>query len=126
MKFAGVKGETVTTATNGQVTVGLAKEATDSLKKADSAMQDFTVGADSQHKADGIKVNQTTNRFDIIGTDKFVNTTVTGTSVQVDIAQDFKDTVSNNTKNIADNKKISLITQTISLKIHKILRKALA
>ncbi|WGE82667.1 YadA-like family protein [Actinobacillus equuli] len=104
VKFAGVKGETATTAVDGQVTVGLAKEATDSLKKADSAMQDFTVGADSQHKAEGIKVNQTTNRFDIIGTEGYVNTTVTDGSVKVDIAKDFRDAVSNNTKNIADNK----------------------
>ncbi|WGE61020.1 ESPR-type extended signal peptide-containing protein [Actinobacillus equuli] len=104
IKFAGVKDETVTKAENGKVTVGLAEKAKESLKKADSAMQEFTVGADKAHTATGIKVNQTTNRFDIIGTDKFVNTTVTGTSVQVDIAQDFKDTVSNNTQNIADNK----------------------
>lgn len=57
------------------------------------------------HAQTGIKVNQTTSRFDIVGTDDFVNTTVDGTSVKVDIADKFKDTVSNNTKNIANNTK---------------------
>ncbi|MDG4952738.1 YadA-like family protein [Actinobacillus equuli] len=104
VKFSGTKDQIETVAKNGDVNFKLAKKVTDSLDKADSAMQEFTVGADKAHTATGIKVNQTTNRFDIIGTDKFVDTTVTGTSVQVDIAQDFKDKVADNTKNIADNK----------------------
>ncbi|WGE41391.1 YadA-like family protein [Actinobacillus equuli] len=103
IKFAGVKDETVTTAENGKVTVGLADKAKESLKKADSAMQEFTVGADANHQATGIKVDQKNQRFDIIGTEGYVNTTVTGTSVQVDIAKDFKDKVANNTQNITNN-----------------------
>ncbi|WGE47873.1 YadA-like family protein [Actinobacillus equuli] len=101
--FAGTTGETVTKAEAGKVTIGLAKEATDSLKKADSAMQNFTVGADAKHQDAGITVDQKNKRFDIIGTKGYVNTTVTGTSVQVDIAQDFKDKVADNTKNITNN-----------------------
>ncbi|WP_150540198.1 YadA-like family protein [Actinobacillus vicugnae] len=115
IKFAGTTDEIVTTAKNGEVAFKLADKVKESLKKADSAMQEFTVGADVNHQADGIKVNQTTKRFDIIGTEGYVNTTVTGTSVQVDIAQKFKDTVSNNTQNIANNtKKIEGNTQNIT------------
>lgn len=105
INFAGVANETVTSATDGKVTVGLADAVKDSLKKADAELQEFTVGADKNHAQTGIKVNQTTSRFDIVGTDDFVNTTVDGTSVKVDIADKFKDTVSNNTKNIANNTK---------------------
>ncbi|WGE75689.1 ESPR-type extended signal peptide-containing protein [Actinobacillus equuli subsp. haemolyticus] len=104
IRFAGVENETVTKAEDGKVTVGLADKAKESLKKADSAMQEFTVGADVQHKEVGIKVNQTTNRFDIIGTQDYVTTTVTDGSVKVDIDQKFKDQVNTNTNNIADNK----------------------
>ncbi|MDE8033936.1 YadA-like family protein [Actinobacillus equuli subsp. equuli] len=104
VKFSGTKNQIETVAQNGDVNFKLAKKVTDSLDKADSAMQEFTVGVDANHQATGIKVDQKNQRFDIIGTEGYVNTTVTGTSVQVDIAQDFKDKVANNTKNIADNK----------------------
>ncbi|AFU19467.1 YadA-like family protein [Actinobacillus suis] len=104
IRFAGVENETVTKAEDGKVTVGLADKAKESLKKADSAMQEFTVGTDAQHQATGITVNQKDKRFDIIGTQDYVTTTVTDGSVKVDIDQKFKDQVNTNTNNIADNK----------------------
>ncbi|WGE80567.1 YadA-like family protein [Actinobacillus equuli subsp. haemolyticus] len=103
IKFAGVAGETVTTATNGQVTVGLDKKAKDSLAKADTAVQTVLVGAGNA--AQSISVDQNTNRFDIVGTDGAVTTTIDGRNVKVDIDQKFKDTVNTNTQNIANNAK---------------------
>ncbi|WGE72176.1 YadA-like family protein [Actinobacillus equuli subsp. haemolyticus] len=102
IKFAGVADETVTTATNGQVTVGLAPKAKESLKKADTAVQTVLVGAGNN--AQSISVDQNTNRFDIVGTDGAVTTTIDGRNVKVDLAKEFKDKVDNNTNNIADNK----------------------
>ncbi|QIW16729.1 hypothetical protein A4G20_10515 [Pasteurellaceae bacterium RH1A] len=115
IKFAGTADEVVTKAENGKVTIGLADKAKESLDKADTALQAFTVGADKAHTAAGIEVNQTTKRFDIIGTDDYVTTKVTDGSIQVDIDQKFKDTVANNTKNIANNtQNIANNTQNIT------------
>ncbi|WGE68642.1 hypothetical protein NYR78_06475 [Actinobacillus equuli subsp. haemolyticus] len=100
--FAGKTGETVTKAENGKVTVGLADEAKESLKKADSAVQTVLVGAGSTTE---ISVDQKDNRFDIVGTDGAVTTTIDGRNVKVDIDQKFKDTVNTNTQNIANNAK---------------------
>ncbi|MDG4953594.1 YadA-like family protein [Actinobacillus equuli] len=103
VKFSGTADQIETTATNGNVNFKLASKVTDSLKKADSAIQDFTVGVDKDHNAAGITLNQQDKRFDIIGTEDFVTTAVDGKNVKVDIAQKFKDAVSNNTQNIAKN-----------------------
>ncbi|WGE49963.1 YadA-like family protein [Actinobacillus equuli subsp. haemolyticus] len=101
IKFAGVAGETVTTAKNGQVTVGLDKKAKDSLDKADTAVQTVLVGAGD--KTQSISVDKDENRFDIVGTDGAVTTTIDGRNVKVDIDQKFKDTVNTNTQNIVKN-----------------------
>ncbi|WGE57167.1 ESPR-type extended signal peptide-containing protein [Actinobacillus equuli] len=103
VKFSGTADQIETTATNGNVNFKLASKVTDSLKKADSAIQDFTVGADKDNNAAGITLNQQDKRFDIIGTEDFVTTAVNGRNVKVDIAKKFKDAVSNNTQNIAKN-----------------------
>ncbi|WGE86849.1 ESPR-type extended signal peptide-containing protein [Actinobacillus equuli subsp. haemolyticus] len=101
IKFVGVNDEIVTTAENGKVTVGLAEKAKESLKKADSAVQTVLVGAGD--KAQSISVNKDDNRFDIVGADGFVTTSVEGRNVKVDIDQKFKNAVDTNTQNIAKN-----------------------
>ncbi|WP_386694575.1 ESPR-type extended signal peptide-containing protein [Lonepinella sp. MS14435] len=99
--FAGTDKQIVTTAENGKVSFKLADEVNASLSKADSALQSFTVGADN--KGVNATINNTSTHFDIVGTPNYVNTTVNGQNITVDIAQSFKDTVTNNTQNISNN-----------------------
>ncbi len=99
--FAGTDKQIVTTAENGKVSFKLADEVNASLSKADSALQSFTVGADN--KGTNATINNTSTHFDIVGTPNYVNTTVNGQNITVDIAQSFKDTVTNNTQNISNN-----------------------
>ncbi len=98
--FAGTDKQIVTTAENGKVSFKLADEVNASLSKADSALQSFTVGAD---KGTNATINNTSTHFNIVGTPNYVNTTVNGQNITVDIAQSFKDTVTNNTQNIINN-----------------------
>nr|WP_324187731.1 YadA-like family protein [Lonepinella koalarum] len=99
--FAGTADQIVTSAEDGKVTFRLDDKVNESLTKANTSLQSFTVGADNA--GTNVTVNQSQAHFDITGTENFVNTTVNGQNITVDIAQSFKDTVSNNTQNIANN-----------------------
>ncbi|WGE52066.1 YadA-like family protein [Actinobacillus equuli] len=123
IKFVGVNDEIVTTAENGKVTVGLAEKAKESLKKADSAVQTVLVGAGD--KAQSISVNKDDNRFDIVGADGFVTTSVEGRNVKVDIDQKFKNAVDTNTQNIAKNENnIAENTKNITNNVNNITKNA--
>ncbi|WP_439239703.1 YadA-like family protein, partial [Lonepinella sp. BR2919] len=99
--FAGTTNQIVTSAEDGKVTFKLDDKVNESLTKANTSLQSFTVGADNT--GTNVTVNQSQAHFNITGTENFVNTTVNGQNITVDIAQSFKDTVSNNTVNIANN-----------------------
>ena len=101
--FLGKADEIVTKAENGKVSFALADKAKASLAKADTAMQDFIVGADTAHNASGISLNQTNKRFDVVGVND-VATKVNGNSIEVDLAQTTKTTITKHTTDIADNK----------------------
>ncbi|MBN6065175.1 YadA-like family protein [Aggregatibacter actinomycetemcomitans] len=101
--FAGTTNEIVTKAENGKVSFALAEQAKSSLKKADTAIQELTVGADNAHTAIGITLNQTHKRFDVVGVND-VATKVNGNSIEVDLAQTTKNTIARHTTDIATNK----------------------
>ncbi|WP_424411659.1 YadA-like family protein [Pasteurella sp. PK-2025] len=97
--FKGTADEITTEAQNGSVTFKLAEKAKKSLEKADSAVQDFTVGSGNGANGNKITVNKNNKHFDIAGTADYVTTAITGNKLTVGLGQKAKEAIDGVTSN---------------------------
>lgn len=99
VKFEG-NTDIVTAAENNKVTFKLSTETAAKIDKGNSAVQDIKIGTKASDNNTLITLNQTQNRFNIIGADN-IQTEIDGANITVKLAKDIEDltraTFGNNT-----------------------------